>query len=133
MLKFTIKKSNGDYLDHSNFETEQAAMEWFQPKIDSGFYGKKAYSYQNLVAEAAVDENGVETSPAVYETINVPAEFTIESEDVTSQINQEAINTEALAYLNATDYFIIREVDAGTPCPAEIKAERAAARARIVN
>jgi predicted GIY-YIG superfamily endonuclease len=45
---------------------------------------------------------------------------------------QEAINAEALAYLASTDWLIIREVDAGVPCPAEIKAERASARARIV-
>lgn len=38
----------------------------------------------------------------------------------------------ALKFLADTDYLIIREMDAGTPCPVEIKAERAAARARIL-
>lgn len=62
----------------------------------------------------------------------LPAEYTIEIEDITAQVAQEAINTEALAYLASTDWYIIREVDAGVACPAEVKAERAAARARIV-
>lgn len=61
-----------------------------------------------------------------------PGEFQVEVEDVTQQLNQEKQNVEALAYLASTDWLIIREIDAGTPCPAEIKAERAAARARIV-
>lgn len=62
----------------------------------------------------------------------LPAEYTVEIEDITAQVAQQAINAEALAYLASTDWLIIREMDAGTPCPAEIKAERAAARARIV-
>ena len=62
----------------------------------------------------------------------LPAEYTVEIEDITAQVAQEAINAEALAYLASTDWLIIREVDAGVPCPAEIKAERAAARARVI-
>ena len=45
---------------------------------------------------------------------------------------QEQINAEALAYLASTDFYILREMDNGVPCPAEIKAERQAARERIV-
>jgi hypothetical protein len=64
--------------------------------------------------------------------VKLKAEYTVEIEDITAQVAQEAINAEALAYLASTDWLVIREVDAGTPCPADIKAERAAARARIV-
>ena len=64
--------------------------------------------------------------------VMLPADYTIEVEDITAQVAQEAINAEALAYLASTDWLVIREVDAGTPCPADIKAERAAARARII-
>lgn len=53
--------------------------------------------------------------------------------EANSFVNQKQINSEAEAYLKATDYYIIREVDSGIACPAEIKAERAAARLRIVN
>lgn len=35
------------------------------------------------------------------------------------------------AYLSSTDYLIIREADAGTLCPQEVRQARAAARVRI--
>jgi hypothetical protein len=38
----------------------------------------------------------------------------------------------ALKFLAETDYLIIREMDARTPCPAEIKQQRAAARLQAV-
>lgn len=53
-------------------------------------------------------------------------------EDLSQQLNQEQINKEALEYLASTDYLIIREMDNGVPCPAEVKAARQAARERIV-
>lgn len=46
---------------------------------------------------------------------------------------QEKINMEAQNYLASTDWYIIRELETGVPCPQEIKTARAAARARIVN
>ena len=62
----------------------------------------------------------------------MPEEYTIEIEDITAQIAQEKTNAEALAYLASTDWMIIREVDSGVICPSDVKAERAAARAKIV-
>ena len=59
-------------------------------------------------------------------------EYTVEIEDITAQVAQEAINAEALAYLASTDWMIIREVDSGIICPTEIKALRAEARAKVV-
>lgn len=61
-----------------------------------------------------------------------PGDYTVEIEDITDQVEQERVNAESLAYLSSTDWYILREADAGIPCPTEIKAERAAARARIV-
>jgi hypothetical protein len=86
--------------------------------------------------EAVLDDQGVEVSPSIpavtQKWVKLKAEYTVEIEDVTTQVAQYAINADALAYLASTDWLVIREVDAGTPCPADIKAERAAARARIV-
>lgn len=53
-------------------------------------------------------------------------------EDITQKVAQEQINSEALQFLASTDYYIIREIDSGVPCPAEIKAQRQAARERII-
>lgn len=93
-----------------------------QPKIDkllaSGVCG--------LPERPELDEMGEPTG------VILPAEYTVEIEDITAEHEQNKINTEALAYLTSTDWYIIRELDEGKPCPTEIKAERAAARARII-
>lgn len=47
-------------------------------------------------------------------------------------IEQQSINAEALKYLADTDWLIIREVDAGVPCPVEVKSTRQVMRDRIV-
>lgn len=64
--------------------------------------------------------------------VMLPAEYTVEIEDITAQVAQEAINAEALAYLASTDWMIIREMDSGVACPDDIKVARAAARQRII-
>lgn len=45
---------------------------------------------------------------------------------------QEIINSEALAYLQSTDWYVIRFADSGEPIPDDVKAKRSEARARIV-
>jgi len=86
--------------------------------------------------EAVMDDTGAivqEEIPArTHKEVKLRAEYTVEILDITAQVEQERINAEALAYLASTDWLVIREIDAGVPCPAEVKAERAAARARIV-
>jgi len=79
-----------------------------------------------LPERAELDAEGSPTG------VILPAEYTIEIEDITAQVAQEAINAEALAYLASTDWLVIREVDAGVACPAEIKTLRAEARAKVV-
>jgi hypothetical protein len=71
--------------------------------------------------------------PAVMQKqVKLKAEYTVEITDISQQLEQERINNEALAYLAETDWLIIREMDSGVACPAEIKAARQAAREAIV-
>jgi hypothetical protein len=83
-------------------------------------------------ADVLEEETRQDIDGSEQKWVKLKAEYTVEIEDITAQVAQEAINAEALAYLASTDWLVIREVDAGTECPADIKAERAAARARIV-
>lgn len=62
----------------------------------------------------------------------LPAEYTVQITDITAELEQERINAEALKYLADTDWMIIREVDSGVVCPADVKLARAQARAKIV-
>ena len=96
---------------------------------------------------AVMDEAGnivqaeIPETPAVYseaiparthKEVKLRAEYSVEIEDISAKVQQNKDNAEALAYLDETDWMIIREVDAGVPCPADVKAKRAEARAKIV-
>lgn len=61
-----------------------------------------------------------------------PEGYWVEYIDISAQVEQEQINSEALAYLASTDWLIIREIDSGVICPADIKAAREQARLKIV-
>lgn len=61
-----------------------------------------------------------------------PAEYTIEIEDITAQLEQEKANAEALKYLAETDWLMIRELETGKPMPEEIKIKRQEARDKVV-
>lgn len=55
-----------------------------------------------------------------------------EQPPMTSEQLQQANNNKARKYLADTDWYVIRQMDEGTPIPEEIKAKRADARASIV-
>ena len=144
MIKATVKKLDGTYLDHSNFASEEAAMEWFGPRIDKGIYGQKHVpaqyrSVEVVVEEAVLDEQGAEISPAVYETQQelvseeILAQFVIEFEEIIEfDFDQERINVESRAFLASTDWMVVRMMETGVPMPEESRAARPAAREAIV-
>jgi hypothetical protein len=68
----------------------------------------------------------------IVKQVKLKAEYTVEVEDITAKLAQEQINKEAQEYLDSTDWYIIREMDAGISCPSEIKTLRANARASII-
>ncbi len=115
MKKVIVKNNQG-------IQTHGAEMEdptqWVVDCIANDSWGKKEI--------IELDADGNPTG------VVIPAEYTIEIIDITQQIEQEKINAESLKYLEDTDWYIIREIDSGIPCPAEIKAARAIARAAIV-
>ena len=138
MKKVTIKNLAGIQTHGAEMEDPTA---WIAECVAQNAWGKPerwqlhkdepmAEAYDDAdVLEEKTEQDGFGLT---QKWVKLKAQYTIEIEDITAQVAQEAINAEALAYLASTDWLIIREVDAGVPCPAEIKAERAAARARIV-
>jgi hypothetical protein len=82
--------------------------------------------------EVDIEANEERGTPARTETqYLMPAEFNVEQEDIAAKLAQEQAAAAAREYLNSTDWYVIREMDSGEPCPSEIKALRAAARAAI--
>ncbi len=151
MKKIIIKNKEGQQTHGAEMLDPQA---WIADGVAGNWWGKpervvpKSADYDvadvleefdyvvNPAIDEVVNESGEvvqEAIPAVMVTmVKLKAEYTIEVLDITAQVEQEKTNAEALAYLASTDWLVIREMDAGVPCPAEVKAERAAARARIV-
>src|ERR1043165_2035166 len=103
-----------------------------------GSFGKPAHFVKSVISPeipAVIAEDGSEIVPAVpevYEMVEVPAEFSTEIVDLTAQGEQARINKEAEEYLASTDWYILRELDSGVPCPEEIRKARQAAREKIV-
>jgi hypothetical protein len=114
----------------------EAVVELVEPAVEA----KEAVLDEegNIVEPAVEAKEAVykEVSPAIpavtEEWVKLRAEYTIEIEDISAKLEQERINREALEYLASTDWLIIRELDAGIVCPADVKQARSEARARIV-
>lgn len=69
-----------------------------------------------------------------YRNIAQPTKEELEAcyKSAMTKNNQEAINNEALKFLQDTDYKVIKSIESGIPVDKEITAARAAARASIV-
>ena len=121
MFRVNIKRNNE--LTHSGLRETQAQVDaWIAECESVQAWGKPAWTETIL----ATDD-----TPEHY--IQHPAEYTIEVTDITSQVEQEKINAEALAYLASTDWMIVRAMEnADKPVPEEIKLLRQQARDRIV-
>jgi len=69
---------------------EIEADEWLALHISTETFGKAAYSYEQEVEPAVYDGEGNIITPAVLETINVPAEYEVQEEDVTLELASKA-------------------------------------------
>jgi hypothetical protein len=119
MIKINIVKA-GNITNSAQFGNKELAQLWLDIEIANRSFGKLAYN------EIIFDETGKEVS-----TIHNEAEYQIEIIDITAEVEQQRINSEAEAYLLSTDWMVIRSID-GIAVPAEVTLERIAARARIV-
>jgi hypothetical protein len=86
--------------------------------------------------DAVMDDTGAIVQeampPKTHREVKLRAEYTVEVVDITEAMALEKLSVEALRYLEATDWYIIREMDSGVPCPVEIKQARAEARTKAV-
>jgi len=135
MIKVSILKDSV-ITNQGSFETQEAANEWLSHHEGMKSFGEPAQTIQQQVelSPAVIAEDGSVLQEAVTEIqeVHIPGSYEVEILDITSQLAQEAINAEALAFLASTDWLITKQVETGIACPEEIKAERQAARDRIV-
>lgn len=132
MFKITIK---------SQIHGEMFLLKETQAEVDayieecklSQHWGRNAGVSIIPAIEEIKDEAGVVVQEAVPEQIiEHSAEYELVVEDVSVQMMQEKVNKECLAYLAATDYLIIREMDNGVKCPEDVKAKRQECREKII-
>lgn len=117
MIKVTILKNN-IITNQAQFATQELAETWYATETANKSFGSKEV--------VSID------SISGQEVISIePADVDVVFENISAQLLAEQEAKEALQYLKDTDFYIIREMDAGTPCPPEIKAARAAARLKI--
>lgn len=137
MFKLSVIKNNV-VVHNTAGQTEQECLAQLQPYLEHKTFGNPETTEQVLVSEAIPevrDEEGnviQEAVEAVYETVITPADYEILISDCSEEVAQAAINSEALAYLASTDFYVVRFMEEGTPYPEEIKLARAEARAKII-
>lgn len=126
MLKVSIKnKVSQQITNQAEFDNQAQIDAWVEECEKVEAFGKPEHQVEIL------DEDNKSFEPKQFETIL--AEYTIEIEDVTAQVNQAEINEAALRYLAETDYLVLRSVDdPSKPVSDEVKALRQAARDSIV-
>lgn len=135
MIQVQIKKQE-QITNQGLFSSMEEAQAWLSKHEGMKSFGqpKQIIQQQIELSPAVIAEDGSVLQEAVMEMkeVELAGDYEVIVEDISAKLEQEKINAEALAYLSATDFYIIRELDNGIPCPAEIKAKRQAARDRIV-
>jgi hypothetical protein len=127
MIQVKIKNNQSQEYTHSG---RFASLELAQAWVDN-ISSKSPCPWGNPQHEEEVkDEFGNSFDPKQFQT--VPSEFSVEIEDITSEIQQKQTNETAQAYLDSTDWMVIRALEKGEELPLEIKQSRALARAAIV-
>lgn len=135
MIQVSIYKD--DILtNRGQFASQEEAQAWLSYHEGMKSFGQPSQTIQQQIeiSPAVIAEDGSVLQEAVVETqeVHIPASYRVEVLDISSKLQQEAINAEALAFLAATDYIVVRAVERGEELSAEFKAERQAARDRIV-
>lgn len=134
MIKVSILK-NGTLTHAGEFPTQDEAQAWLSKHEGMGTFGQKAGTreVQVEIVPAVINEDGTEAAPALYETQTeeIPG-YVVVIEDLTAKLEQDRVNSEALAFLQSSDWIVIRNQETGLAIPQEILTARAEARAKIV-
>ena len=80
----------------------------------------------------AYDDEQVAAGLAADKTLMTPEEVEAHLNPPPEPITQEQINAESRAYLESTDWYIIRQTETGQPAPDEILTQRQVAREAII-
>lgn len=135
MIQVSIKKQD-QITNQASFSTMEEAQAWLAKHESMKSFGqpKQIVQQQIELEPAVIGEDGSVLQEAVIEMqeVELAGEYEVEVLDISTQIEQEKINSEAQAFLDSTDWMVIRALEKGIELSPEFKAERQAARDRIV-
>ena len=135
MIKISIKKQE-EITNQGLFPSMEEAQAWLAKHEGMKSFGqpKQVIQQQVELSPAVIAEDGSVIQEAQFEMqeVELVGDYEVEVEDISAKLEQEKINAEALAFLAATDYIVIRAMEKGEELSPELKAERQAARDRIV-
>ena len=134
-IQISIKKQD-QITNQAQFSSMEEAEQWLAHHASMKSFGqpKQIVQQQIELSPAVIAEDGSVLQEAVTEMqeVELAGDYEVEIVDISAQLEQEKINAEALAFLAATDYIVVRAMERGEELSPEFKAERQAARDRIV-
>jgi hypothetical protein len=135
MIQVLIKKQE-QITNQASFQSMEEAQAWLSHHEGMKSFGqpKQIIQQQIELSPPVLDEEGIELSPAVTEMkeVELAGEYEVEIIDISAEFAQQKINAEAQAFLDSTDWMVIRAMEKGEELSPEFKAERQAARNKIV-
>ncbi len=134
MKQIKIKNHNNEITHFAEFETDFERDSFITRMVSVNGWGKSerwVKADQEDVTDA-LETREVETPQGPVTEYKLAAEYTIEQVDITAQVAQEQTNQQALAYLESTDWMVIRAAEGGPAVPTEVTTARTAARASII-
>lgn len=135
MIQVSIKKQD-QVTNQASFQSMKEAEQWLAKHEGMKSFGqpKQIVQQQIELEPAVIGEDGSVLQEAVIEMqeVELAGEYEVIIEDISAQLEQQVINEEAQKFLNSTDWMVIRALEKGLELSPEFKAERQAARDRIV-
>lgn len=135
MIQVLIKKQE-QITNEAYFPSLEEAHAWLahHESIKSFGQPKQIMQQQIELSPAVLAEDGSVLQEAVTELkeVELAGEYEVIIEDISAKLAQERINAEAQKFLDSTDWIVIRALEKGLELSPELKAERQAARDRIV-
>lgn len=135
MIQVSILKQS-QITNKAVFTTMEEAQAWLAYHEGMKSFGqpKQIVQQQVELQPAVIAEDGSVLQEAMVEMkeVELAGDYEVIIEDISAKLEQEKINAEAQAFLAATDWMVIRALEKGIELSPELKAERQAARDRIV-
>lgn len=137
MILVEVKNLQGGVTHSAHHSTEAEADAWIAQCVKTGAFGNTDHWVEDYsgprekLAEADMWREEFLENGRSRISCHFPSNYTVHKTDVTEQFAKKKAEAEALAYLQATDWYVVREYESGVIIPDEVKQKRHEARLAI--